>query len=128
MNLRTMVRVTLPAALLVALPLGAESANAAAAPAASKVTIEAAGTDLSGTVSSPKTGCERDRTVVLFKQKGKRGGGDDLRVASDTTDYSNGVGQWSTGNTGMAGNFYAKATKTADCKVAFSKTVKVVKS
>ena len=127
MKISTIIRATVPVAAMVALPLGLESAHAAAAPTTTKVTIKAAGTDLYGTVSSPRAACEEDRTVVLFKQKGKRGGGDDVRVGSDITYVSNGVGEWSTGNTGMSGKFYAKAAPTADCKAAFSPTITVPK-
>lgn len=121
-NHRTITRTALPIAALLALPLGAEVASAAA-PAASTVTITAEGTDLSGTVSSPKASCEGDRKVVVFKQRGTRGGGNDVRLASDITEVQGGIGVWSTGNTGESGKFYAKVTKTTRCKADFSGTV-----
>jgi hypothetical protein len=62
---------------------------------------------------------------VLFKQRGARGGGDDVRVLSDTTEIQGSVGVWSTGNTGQAGKFYAKATRTTQCKADFSPTITV---
>ena len=95
------------------------------APAASTVSIQAQGTDLYGMVTSSRPSCELDRKVVVFKQKGERGGSDDKRVASDTTDDLNGGGEWSTGNTGMAGRFYAKVVASSDCKAAVSGTIKV---
>ena len=59
-------------------------AVAAAGDAVTTVTITAEGTDLSGTVASPRPKkCAADRLVVVFKQKGTRGGGDDVRFASD---------------------------------------------
>ena len=125
MKFSTILRAALPVAALAALPVGIETASAAAPAASSTVTIKAEGSDLYGTVSSKRAACEGDRTVVLYKQKGARGGGDDVRIASDTTEVSNGVGQWNTGNTGMAGRFYAKVTKTADCKPDTSPTIKV---
>jgi hypothetical protein len=129
MKISTIVRAAVPITALVALPLGIETATAAApaAPATSTVTIKAAGSDLYGTVASQRAACEGDRTVVLIKQKGTRGGGDDVRIASDTTEVFDGVGQWNTGNTGMAGRFYAKVTKTADCKADVSPTIKVAR-
>jgi hypothetical protein len=121
---RTIVRTVVPAAALIALPLGVDSAHAAA-PAGSKVTIDRAGSDLFGTVSSGRAACEGNRTVVLYKQRGTRGGGDDVRIASDDTEVQNGVGVWSTGNTGQAGKFYAKVKKTAQCKAGVSSTITV---
>lgn len=90
------------------------------------VTIKAEGTDMSGTVKSPDpANCAADRTVVVFKQKGSRGGGDDVRFAMDTTDLQGGKHVWSTGNTGTEGRFYAKLKATADCKAAVSPTIRV---
>ncbi|NYI99675.1 hypothetical protein HNR19_000374 [Nocardioides thalensis] len=120
----TTLRAILPLALLAALPI---SAATAAAPAGSTVTITAEGTDLSGTVSSSAS-CKDDRKVVVFKQRGTKGGGDDRRIATDDTEVSGGVGRWSTGNTGMTGRFYAKVTKTADCSADVSPTIRVTTS
>jgi hypothetical protein len=104
---------------------GALSATQAAAPAPVTVTIKAEGTDLSGTVKSPRRVCKANRTVVVIKQVGARGGGNDTRFASDTTELSNGVGQWSTGNTGTEGRFYAKVRRSAQCKGDTSPTIRV---
>src|SRR4249920_456164 len=77
--------------------------------AATTVTIKAEGTDLSGTVKSPRPHkCVQDRKVIVIKQKGARGGGDDVKFASDTADLNGTVGEWSTGTTGTAGRFYAR--------------------
>ena len=98
----------------------------AVAPAPVTVTIKAEGTDMSGTVkSSDPTTCAADRTVVVFKQKGSRGGGDDKRFARDTTDLQGGKYVWSTGNTGTEGRFYAKVKATADCRGDASPTIRV---
>jgi len=86
----------------------------------STVTIQADHTDLSGTVSSPNASCESDRSVIVYKVVGTRGGGDDLRFAMDTSDDD---GSWNTGNTGTPGKFYAKVKKTTFCKADFSPTV-----
>lgn len=129
MNKRFLIRTVVPAAAAVAaaLPLGAVVASASA-PAPSSVTIKAEGTELLGTVSSGRTACEGNRTVFLFKVIGTRGGGDDSRYAVDTTEVVNGVGVWSTGNTGTAGRFYARVTKTATCQAAVSPTVRAVRN
>jgi hypothetical protein len=117
-----------------ALSLGAAAATLGAVPATAAqitrapvtVTIQAEGTDLSGTVSSSRLVCKADRTVIVFKQIGTRGGGDDIRFASDTTDNSGGTWVWSTGNTGTEGKFYAKVKRTAQCKADTSPTIVAV--
>lgn len=92
------------------------------------VTIKAAGVDLYGTVKSPQHVCMAHRTVVVYKQIGTRGGGDDRRIASDTTSIEHGVGVWDTGNTGIAGRFYAKVKASADCRGATSPTIRAVRN
>jgi hypothetical protein len=100
--------------------------SAAAPPANSTVTIRAQGTDLSGQVRSPAPNrCANNRTVFVMKQIGPRGGGNDIRFASDTTELQNGAYRWSTGNTGTAGRFYAKVFKNANCRGATSATIQV---
>ena len=95
------------------------------APAATKVTIKAEGTDLSGRVASPRPArCAAERKVVVFKQRGARGGGDDERFASDTTDEQGGVWVWSTGTTGTEGRFYAKVKRITGCKGDTSPTIR----
>lgn len=103
-------------------------AAAGASRAASTVTIDAEGTDLFGTVSSPKPAkCADGRKVVVFEQVGSRGGGDDEKLASDTAEKQGEDYVWSTGNTGEAGRFYAKVRRTASCKPDTSPTIKVTK-
>jgi hypothetical protein len=112
------------------LVLGATTTAApAAAPAAARapvtVTIKAEGTDLSGRVRSTKPlKCAADRKVIVFKQKGKRGGGNDIRFASDRTDLQNGKWVWSTGNTGTEGRFYAKVKRKPGCQGDTSRTIR----
>jgi hypothetical protein len=96
------------------------AAFASAAPASSTVTIQAEGTDLFGTVSSSSAACEADRKVIVYKQVGSRGGGNDIKFANDTTDED---GEWNTGNTGTEGKFYAKVKKSPGCKADFSPTI-----
>lgn len=98
----------------------------AAAKADVTVTIKAEGTDMSGVVRSERPAvCAADRTVVVFKQKGTRGGGDDQRFATDTTDLQAGRYVWSTGNTGTEGRFYAKVKGTESCQRDASPTIRV---
>jgi hypothetical protein len=99
-------------------------AATAAAPAPSTVTIQAEGTDLFGNVSSSRAVCEADRNVVVYKQIGVRGGGNDIRFAMDTTESD---GDWNTGNTGTEGKFYAKVKKNAQCKADFSPTIRATR-
>jgi hypothetical protein len=110
-----------PAVLVAASP-------AQAAPANVTVTIKAEGVDLSGQVKSTKRKCKADRTVVVFRQRGARGGGDDERFASDTTGLQNGKWTWSTGNTGTEGRFYAKVGKKPGCRRDFSKTIRATRN
>ena len=102
-----------------------EGAAAASRSAATVVTIKAQGTDLSGLVKSPRRKCVVNRKVVVFKQVGTRGGGDDVRFASDTAQLAmSGFGEWSTGNTGTPGRFYAKVRHTAGCQGDTSPTIR----
>ncbi|HSS68176.1 MAG TPA: hypothetical protein VLK34_06460 [Nocardioidaceae bacterium] len=95
------------------------------APAPTTVTIKAEGTDLSGTVSSPKpVRCADGRTVLLIKQIGTRGGGDDIRFGMDTAGLQGDVYTWSTGTTGTAGRFYARVKPIEGCKGDTSPTVR----
>lgn len=88
------------------------------------VTITAQGTDLSGVVRSSRVSCVQDRKVVVFRQHGARGGGDDERFASDVSFWTSGTtATWSTGNTGTEGRFYARVGRTSSCRADESPTV-----
>jgi hypothetical protein len=91
------------------------------------VTIQREGTDLSGTVDSPKPAkCAKDRKIVLFKQKGpEQNPKTDEKIANDTASLSGGEYVWSTGNTGEYGRFYARAARTAECAPDSSPTIRV---
>ena len=103
-------------------------AEASAARARTTVTIRAEGVDLSGTVASPRAArCAEGRTVLVFQQKGARGGGDDVRIASDTASRNGDRYEWSTGNTGIEGRFYAKVGRTAACRADTSPTIRAVR-
>ncbi|MET0525960.1 MAG: hypothetical protein ABWZ91_14240 [Nocardioides sp.] len=129
MSSRTTVR-TLAAAVglaTAAAVLVSAPSSQAAARADNVVTIKAEGTDLSGTVKSKRRACKNERKVFLVKQKGAKGGSDDKVIASDTTELDDGVGVWSTGNTGIEGRFYAKIKRTPLCKAAVSRTVRAIR-
>jgi hypothetical protein len=123
-----LARTTLAVATLaVAGSLTAVAAGPAdAAPRArSTVTIQADGVDLFGTVNSPRPArCADGRLVILYQQKGTRGGGDDIRIATDTAEKQGDTYVWSTGNTGIEGRFYAKVKRTAHCKRDLSPTIR----
>jgi hypothetical protein len=104
---------------------GASTALAHRAPAATTVTIKAEGTDLSGTVSSPQPArCAAGRNVLLIKQVGTRGGGDDIRFGMDTAERQGAVYAWSTGTTGTPGRFYARVKPIQGCAGDTSPTVR----
>jgi hypothetical protein len=65
--------------------------------------------------------------VIVFKQVGQRGSGDDIRFASDMTELSDGVGEWSTGNTGTGGRFYSKVKRSPECRGDTSPTIHVTR-
>ena len=115
-------------ALGVAAGLTTGDSVAAAKRAATTVTIKAQGTDLSGLLTSPRRACVDGRTVVVFKQVGTRGGGDDVRFASDTVSATGKTATWSTGNTGTPGRFYAKVRRTALCQGDTSPTIRATRS
>jgi uncharacterized cupredoxin-like copper-binding protein len=110
---------------LVAGLTGGSAALGQVAAASTTVTIKAEGTDLSGTVSSPRPlRCADGRTVLLIKQIGTRGGGDDIRFGMDTAGLQGGVYTWSTGTTGTPGRFYARVKPIDGCKGDTSPTVR----
>ncbi|WP_134741799.1 hypothetical protein [Nocardioides sp. 503] len=109
------------AALAVGLPLGV-AAEAAAPKAKVTVTIKSEGTDMFGTVSSPKPRrCAADRTVKVFKMVA----GEPHLWVTDTTDKQGGTYVWSTGNTGTEGRFYAVVPGKAGCRRDVSPTIRV---
>jgi hypothetical protein len=122
---------TVPAVALgvaAGLTTGVEVAGAAA-DINTTVTIRAQGTDLSGVVRSPRPKrCAADREVIVYKQRGARGGGDDVPFASDITSLQRGVYRWSTGNTGTEGRFYARVAHITGCKSATSPTIRATRN
>jgi len=93
---------------------------------ATTVTIKAEGTDLSGTVDSPRPlKCAKDRKIVVYKQKGReQRPSRDRKIGMDTASLNGDRYEWSTGNTGIDGKFYARAPKTSQCQADNSRTVR----
>ena len=104
---------------------GAASAGGGAAD--TKVTIKAPGGDVFGKVKSSKPNkCANGRKVTVFRQKGgAQGGGDDIKILTDTAQ-ANGPGyEWAIGNPGVSGKkIYARAGKIPGCKADNSRTIR----
>lgn len=98
----------------------------AAGRAQTTITIEGQDGDFRGEIRSVRE-CRGGRTVKVFKQVGpQQSPRDDRLIASDTSERQGKVGVWSVGNTGYrSGRFYAKVTRTATCRAAFSPTIRL---
>ncbi len=92
--------------------------------AKTKVTFHAQNGDFYGKVKSPRLNkCADNRKVKVYRQEGnEQNPRDEEVVASDISELNGNHGEWSTGNTGLSGKFYARAGKTPDCKADASKT------
>jgi hypothetical protein len=98
----------------------------AAAKAPVTVTIKAEGTDLSGVVKSrnPEL-CAANRKVKVFKVIN----GENHLFTTDTTDEpGNAPYEWSTGNTGQEGTFFAKVSAKPGCRADVSPTITAVRT
>jgi hypothetical protein len=93
--------------------------------AETRVTIQVENGDFSGKVFSPRLNrCADNRRVKLYKQRGpEQNPRTEEVVASDTSELNGNHGEWSTGNTGLSGKFYARAGKKPGCKADASRTV-----
>jgi hypothetical protein len=128
----TRFRCALGCALAVAAAVSglSTSSSAASSLASSKVTIGFQGNDpryLYGSVTSPSDGCEDLRKVVIFKQRGERGGGDDIRFGSSSAFKEEGQTAWWSHDVSAstAGRFYAKVRRTDQCERDSSATIRV---
>lgn len=104
----------------------ATSAADAAAKAPVTVTIQAEGVDLSGVVKSrnPEL-CAANRKVKVFKVIN----GENHLFATDTTDEpGNAPYEWSTGNTGQEGTFFAKVSAKPGCRADVSPMITAVRN
>jgi hypothetical protein len=106
----------------------AGSAGAGGGGAETKVTIKAP-SEIFGKVKSPNLErCAEGRKVKVFRQKGARGGGDDIKVGTDNAQISGEDGAfatWSIGNPGVpeGKKVYAKAGRIEGCQKDSSRTV-----
>jgi hypothetical protein len=129
MRSRPLIVPTIAMGVAAGLVTGGGAAAGTTGDAPTTVTIRAQGVDLSGTVASPKPRrCAADRKVIVIKQIGTRGGGDDQRFATDNASLNGGVYEWSTGNTGVAGRFYAKVRRITGCKGDTSPTIRAIRN
>lgn len=62
--------------------------------------------------------------MIVIRQRGARGGGNDERFATDTAGLNGDVYEWSTGDTGTEGRFHAKVKRTPKCKADTSRTIR----
>ena len=96
----------------------------AATKARTTLTIQAEGVDLFGKVKSSKLSCLGNRTVKVYKQKGtQQSPSTDPVIASDISQRVGDHGEWSVGNTGREGKFYARTRGTLACTGATSATI-----
>lgn len=121
----TMLAVLVTLAALSALAVVAMAGTAdAATKARTTLTIQAEGVDLSGTVKSSRLSCLGGRTVKVYKQMGaEQRPKTDPVIASDISERVGSHGEWSVGNTGREGKFYARTRATLKCTGATSKTI-----
>lgn len=124
-NYLTTLAVLIALAALTAVAMVATSGNAdAATKARTTLTIQAEGVDLSGKVKSSKLSCLGNRMVKVYKQKGtQQSPSTDTVIASDISERVGDHGEWSVGNTGMEGKFYARTRGTLECTGATSTTI-----
>jgi len=116
----------LAAVALIAFAAAAMTGFAHGAGAAkTKVTVNGS-SEIYGYVKSSKKKCKNNRKVTVFRQIGARGGGDDLRIASDSASKQGDRYRWSIGNPGLQGKrIYARAGKIPGCKAGASATYRV---
>jgi hypothetical protein len=124
-----MGRATVLAVLLLAAISLATLALAASAQARGRapttLTITAQGVDLSGKVLSPRLSCLGNRNIRLYKQVGQvQNPNVDTLIATDTSARNGDHGEWSTGNTGIAGKFYVRTGRTTGCRAGHSATIR----
>jgi hypothetical protein len=114
------------AALCGALALAgvASAGGSAGHHAKTRLSIQAFPRGLFGYVDSAKShACASRRDVVVFKQRGaEQRPHRDKRLGGGVAKRNQGGYQWSK-KTGKTGEFYAKAHKTPDCRVAYSRTI-----
>jgi hypothetical protein len=105
---------------------GLAATASAAAPAPTKVLIQAESGGFFGSVKSPKLECKSERTIVLYKQLGaKQSPRTDQQVGMDLAQANNDGYEWDMGNPGLhSGRYYARAVRTPTCLAANSVTLR----
>jgi hypothetical protein len=105
---------------------GLAAGASAAAPAPTKVLIQAESGGFFGSVKSPKLECKSERTIVLYKQLGaKPSPRTDQQVGMDLSQANNDGYEWNMGNPGLhSGRYYARAVRTPNCLAANSVTLR----
>lgn len=127
MTRKNRIRNSFAALAISALALaGLAGSASAAAPAPTKVLIQAESGGFFGFVKSPKLECKSERTIVLFKQLGsKQRPATDQRVGMDTSQANGDGYEWNMGNPGLhSGRYYARATPKPGCRAANSVTLR----
>ena len=122
-NIRHMIAALAISALALA---GLAGSASAAGPAPTKVLIQAESGGFFGSVKSPKLECKAERTIVLYKQLGsKQRPATDQQVGMDTAEANGDGYMWDMGNPGLhSGRYYARATRTPNCRAANSVTLR----
>ena len=100
-------------------------AGTAVAPAPSTVSIQDNGIDLHGSIVTDRDACAEGRKVLVMKQVGTRGGGDDVLFAEDRAEFT--VGYWSVRARQARGRFYAEVKANARCQGDTSRTIRVTR-
>jgi hypothetical protein len=105
---------------------GLAATASAAAPAPTKVLIQAESGGFFGFVKSPKLECKGERTIVLYQQLGaKQSPRTDQQVGMDISQANGDGYEWNMGNPGLhSGRYYARAVRTPNCLAANSVTLR----
>ena len=103
---------------------GAFTATAQAA-TPTEVTIQGQNGEYYGAVKSSDSDCESNRKVNVYKMLGASPSpSTDQKIGSDIAQPNGPDGQWNIGNSGYKkGKFYAKVTKTTDCRADLSPVI-----
>jgi hypothetical protein len=101
-------------------------ASMAFAGADTGVTIKGKNGDYHGKVLSERAKCQYGRTVIVYKQKGKKQApSTDKKIGKDTSEKQGNKGVWDIGNSGFKhGKFYALARHARGCNAGTSETIK----
>ena len=99
---------------------GTSSASVSCSPSHTKAVATTGGVNVSGTVSSPDNGCERNRRVKVYHDVAPPYR--DFKLGTVTTNNS---GLWQLSSNKYPDQVYAKVKRTENCKKDKSPTVPV---